>query len=232
MKFSYILKGLWDTFKDIMPVTIFMLFLQLFIFKKPLKDVKLFITGLFLSILGLFLFLEGTNLFLLPLGESVGENLVTLDSKWIIILLVFIIGFSTTLVEPALATLAMEVEEVSVGSIPRKTLVYTVATGFGTGLSLGIYKILYNIKTSKIVIPLLILSTLLCLIAPEEIIGIAMDCASSTTGPVNIPLNLSIALGLSKVIEGSDPLLSAFGIIGLTSLGPIISVLLLGIVSK
>ncbi|NEZ47589.1 DUF1538 domain-containing protein [Clostridium niameyense] len=232
MKLSYIFKGLWNTFKNILPITTLMLFIQLFIFKKPMKNIKTFTLGVILSTLGLFLFIEGTNLFLLPLGESVGRNLILLKNKWFIILLVFGIGFCTTLVEPALTALAMEVDEISIGSISKNFLMYTVACGFGTGLSIGICKILFNIKTSKIVIPLFIISTILLFLAPEEIIGIAIDCASSTTGPVNIPLNLTIALGLSKVIENSDPLLNAFGIVGLTSIGPIIFVLLLGIITK
>ncbi|KAJ52635.1 hypothetical protein BD780_001561 [Clostridium tetanomorphum] len=232
MKILYLLKGLWDTFKSILPVTLFLVFIQIFLFKKPLKDVKSFTIGIILSVVGLFLFIEGTSLSLLPLGESVGENFVSLDNKWSILLLVFFIGFCTTLVEPALSILAMEIEEVSIGAIPTNTLICTVALGFATGLSLGIYKIIYNVNTSKIVVPLLIMALVLCFIAPQEIIGIAFDCASSTTGPVNIPLNLAIALGLSKVIEGSDPLLNGFGIIGLTSLGPVISVLLLGIITR
>lgn len=232
MKFSYLIKGLWDTFKSILPITLFLVFIQFFLFKKPMKDIKSFTIGIALSVVGLFLFLEGTSLSLLPLGESLGENFVSLDNNWSILLLIFFIGFCTTLVEPALSILAMEVEETSIGAIPKKTLIYTVALGFASGLSLGIYKIIYNIKTSKIIVPLLILSLILCIFAPEEIVGIAFDCASSTTGPVNIPLNLAIALGLSKVIDGSDPLLNGFGIIGLTSLGPVISVLLLGIITK
>ena len=232
MKFSYILKGLFDTFKNILPITLLLIFIQKLLFKKPIKNVKSLTFGMILTTLGLFLFLEGTSLFLLPLGESVGENLISLDNKWLILLLVFIIGFSTTLIEPALSTLAAEVEEISIGSISRKVLIYTVAVGFGLGLSTGVYKILYSIQTSKIVIPLLALSIILCIFAPDKMVGIAFDCASSTTGPVNIPLNLTIALGLSRTLENSDPLLNAFGIIGLTSIGPILSVLMLGILSK
>ncbi|MBU5268848.1 DUF1538 domain-containing protein [Clostridium cochlearium] len=232
VKISYILKGLFDTFKNILPITLFLVLIQVLLFKKPIKNVKSLTFGMILTTLGLFLFLEGTSIFLLPLGESVGENLVSLDNKWLIILLIFIIGFSTTLVEPALATLAAEVEEISIGAISKKVLIYTVAIGFGAGLSAGVYKIMYSIQTSKIVLPLLVLSIILCIFAPEQIIGIAFDCASSTTGPVNIPLNLTIALGLSRTLENSDPLLNAFGIIGLTSMGPVISVLILGILSK
>jgi hypothetical protein len=72
----------------------------------------------------------------------------------------------------------------------------------------------------------------LAYLAPEKMVGIAFDCASATTGPVNIPINVALALGLSRVVEGSDPLLNGFGIVGLSSLGTIIAVLMLGIITK
>ncbi len=59
-----------------------------------------------------------------------------------------------------------------------------------------------------------------------------MDCASATTGPVNIPINMALAIGLANVLEVTDPLLAGFGIVGLTSMGTIVSVLSLGMLSK
>jgi hypothetical protein len=59
-----------------------------------------------------------------------------------------------------------------------------------------------------------------------------MDTASATTGPVNIPLNMALAIGLTKILQNTDPLLSGFGIIGLTSIGSMISVLTLGILTR
>ena len=51
---------------------------------------------------------------------------------------------------------------------------------------------------------------MLIFFAPEEFVSIAMDSASATTGPVNIPLNMALAIGLAKVLENVDPLLSGF----------------------
>ena len=46
--------------------------------------------------------------------------------------------------------------------------------------------------------PILFIIIILCLFAPPEIIDIAMDSASATTGPVNIPINMAIAIGLAQ----------------------------------
>ena len=84
----------------------------------------------------------------------------------------------------------------------------------------------------KIIVPLLVLVVVLTFIAPEMYVSIAMDSASATTGPVNIPINMALAIGVASVIEGVDPLLSGFGIIGLTSVGAMVSVLILGILTS
>lgn len=232
MKFIESLSPLWDTMKSILPLTAILAIIQIVILKKPIDNVKDFLLGFVFSVLGLHLFLKGTSMTLLPLGDSVGRNLYVLDRKWAIVLIAFVIGYFGTLVEPALKALAFEVEELSVGAIPQNVLVHGVAMGFGLGMVIGMLKIILNIPYVKIIVPLLLLVIVLAYFAPEPFASIAMDSASATTGPVNIPLNMALAIGLASIIETADPLLSGFGIVGLTSIGAMISVLTLGILTK
>ncbi|HSH36740.1 DUF1538 domain-containing protein [Schnuerera sp.] len=226
------LNALWETLRSILPLTAILVFFQLVILKKPIENVKEFVVGLLISVFGLHFFLKGITMSLFPLGDSVGSNLVVLERKWLIVIVAFIIGYFGTLVEPALKTLALEVEEISIGAIPHKVLIHAVAIGFGTGMGIGIFKILNGVSYIKIIIPLLGLIIGLAFLTPEEFVSIAMDSASATTGPVNIPLNMALAMGLAKIVEHADPLLSGFGIIGLTSIGAMVSVLVLGILTK
>jgi len=226
------LNDLWETARSVLPLVVTLAFFQLVVLRKPIKNVKEFIIGVLLSIFGLHFFLKGISMSLLPLGDSVGENLVVLERKWLMVAVAFVVGYFGTLVEPALKTLALEVEEISIGAIPNRVLVHAVAVGFGSGMAIGVYKILNNISYVKIVAPLLLVIFVLIFFAPEEFVSIAMDSASATTGPVNIPLNMALALGLAKILENVDPLLSGFGIVGLTSIGAVISVLVLGILAK
>lgn len=232
MKFLEIIAPLWDTVKGILPLTMIMLFFQVVILKRPVENVPQFSLGIVLSVLGLHFFLKGTTMSLIPLGDSVGRNLYLLDNTFFIVLIAFVLGYFGTLVEPALQTLALEIEEVSAGAIGRNVLVHGVAAGFGFGMSLGIFKIIKDISYMKIIVPLLVLVVVLTFIAPEMYVSIAMDSASATTGPVNIPINMALAIGVASVIEGVDPLLSGFGIIGLTSVGAMVSVLILGILTS
>ena len=226
------LGAVWETFSSILALTGALLFVQLVILRRPVDNWKQFIIGILLSGFGLHFFLKGVNLSLIPLGENVGANLVVLDRRWVVIVIAFVIGYFGTLVEPALKTLALEVEEITVGAIPNKALIHAVAIGFGFGMSIGIFRILKNIPYTYIIVPLLLIILALMFFAPEEFRSIAMDSASATTGPVNIPLNMSLAIGLASIIEHADPLLSGFGVVGLTSIGAVISVLLLGILSN
>ncbi|CCQ97079.1 conserved membrane hypothetical protein [[Clostridium] ultunense Esp] len=226
------LNALWETLRSILPLTAILAFFQIVILRKPIENLKEFGVGFLLSVFGLHFFLKGVSMSLFPLGDSVGNNLVVLERKWVIVVVAFIIGYFGTLVEPALKALALEVEEISIGAIPHRVLIHAVAIGFGTGMGIGIFKILNGVSYIKIIVPLLVLIIGLSFFAPEEFVSIAMDSASATTGPVNIPLNMALAIGLAKVVESADPLLSGFGIVGLTSIGAMISVLTLGILTK
>ncbi len=226
------LGALWETMRSILPLTVILALFQIVVLRKPIDNTKEFAIGFLLSVFGLHFFLKGVSMSLLPLGDSVGKNLVVLERKWVIVVIAFIIGYFGTLVEPALKALALEVEEISVGAIPHKVLIHTVAIGFGLGMGIGILKILNDISYIKIIVPLFIIIIVLIFLAPEEFVSIAMDSASATTGPVNIPLNMALAIGLTKIIDTADPLLSGFGIVGLTSIGAVISVLTLGILTK
>ncbi len=224
------LKDLFGTFKSLTPIVLGLLLFQVLILKKPLDRPQSFFGGYILTLMGLFLFLKGLTLCLLPLGDSVGANLINLDNKFWIIVVGFVIGYLATLTEPALHALAMEAEELSIGVLRKQVLIHGVAVGFGAGMALGIAKILYQISTSTIVIPILFITIILTYFAPKGIVGIAFDSASATTGPINIPINMAVAIGLSKVLALSDPLLNGFGLVGLTSLGAAVSVLILGII--
>ncbi|MGB4255758.1 MAG: DUF1538 domain-containing protein [Rectinema sp.] len=232
MRMMEILRDIWGTAKTVLPLAMILVILQVIVLKKPIKNLREFIIGILLSIAGLHFFLKGVFMSILPLGDSVGGNIAILDNKLLIVAISLVIGYLGTLVEPALKTLALEVEEVSVGAIPNKVLIHAVAIGFGLGMGIGVWKIINNISFIKIVIPLIFVIILLIPFVPKEFVSIAMDSASATTGPVNIPLNMASAVGLAKSLENVDPLTSGFGIIGLTSIGAVISVMVLGLLTR
>lgn len=183
-----------------------------------------------ISATGLFLFLKGINFSLLPIGEEVGRGMAGGFLGIVIIIIVMFFAYGTTVLEPGLQSLAFIAEENSIGIIRKNVLINAVALGYLVGIALGLARVAYQIPITYIVAPLLVLIGVLMMLVQEHVAALAMDCASATTGPVNIPFVLALAAGLSKRVSGSDPLVQGFGLVGITSLSTAVSVLILGLI--
>ncbi len=224
----YLLKELRSVALSVLPLAVILVALKLFLLRSPLESNKSFIIGACLTILGLFLFLQGAQISLIPGAESSGAELYKL-SRPVIILVVFCIGFVATLVELALASVTKQAEEISVGAVTQNFLMFITAIGFSLGMILGVVKIIFHINFLWIMIPCLLILAVLGYFCSQTFAAIAFDCAGATTGPVNIPVNLAIALGLSRTVEGADPLTAGFGIIGLTVIGVAAAIMIVGL---
>lgn len=69
----------------------------------------------------------------------------------------------------------------------------------------------------------------LSLLAPANIVPLAYDAGSVTTGVLTAPVVLALALGLASVLRQRSAIDDGFGLLGLASVGPVIAVLLLGL---
>lgn len=225
---EFLAKELKGVVFSVAPLVIILLVIKLLVFRSAFDSNKQFIFGVVFTILGLFLFLQGAQMSLIPTAESVGSLLVNLKRP-LIVVIAFCIGFVATLVEPALTSVTHEAENISVGVITSRFLMLVTACGFAVGMSLGVVKIIYNINFLYIVVPALLVLAVLAYFSSQTMAGIAFDCAGATTGPVNIPVNMAIALGLARSIAGIDPLTAGFGLVGLTVLFVAMSIMTFGI---
>ena len=226
--YKLILKEFWTVVKSTAPL-ILVLFTMKLLLKSPVDSLKQFIFGFVFVLFGLFVFQRGIDMCLVPLGNDVGRSFREIGrpfagtssheimTTFLIIAACLAIGFASTLVEPALRVVARQAEEVSSGALKSNTLVYATALGCAIGMAVGIAKVLYNLKSAYIFIPIVIVALIVSFFAEDLIIGLAWDCASATTGPVNIPINSAIAIGLASVLPGVDPMRVGFGLVGLTS---------------
>lgn len=212
---AFLLKELKGVVTSVAPLVVILLFLKFVVFRSPLENNKQFFAGIIFTIIGLLFFLQGAHMSLIPLAESTGAELIKLNRP-LIIVVAFCIGFVATLVEPALSSITHEVENISVGVINSRFLMLLTAFGFAVGMAVGVVKIIFNIKFFYIIIPMLFLLAILAYFCDTTIAAIAFDCAAATTGPVNIPVNMAIALGLARTIKGVDPLSAGFGLVGVT----------------
>jgi hypothetical protein len=143
----------------------------------------------------------------------------------VVLVFAFILGYGATLAEPALNALGKSVEEITVGAFKKSLLMQAVALGVGVGIALGVAKIVWQIPLLWLLGPPYLLLLIITKISTEEFVNIGWDSAGVTTGPITVPLVLAMGLG----IGGQVGVIEGFGILSMASVGPIISVLIVGL---
>ena len=217
---------------DVLPILVVIFFFQYVIIKKAVPNLPKISLGIVLVILGLYAFIVGLEMGLFPIGESMAQQLTQEGNVLYIYLFAFLIGFSTTMAEPALLAIAMKVEEISGGTIKQKILRSVVAIGVALGIALGAYRIISGDPIHYYIIAGYLVVIILTFLAPKYIIPIAYDSGGVTTSTVTVPLVAALGLGLATNIEGRSPLIDGFGLIAFASLFPMITVLGYGIISN
>jgi hypothetical protein len=228
-------------FLDVLPVIVVVTFFQLVVLRQPFPDLTGILYGGVLVIAGLMLFVEGLEIGLFPIGEIMARSLARKGSVFWLLLFAFLLGFSTTIAEPALIAIAGEAAKVSAeaGLIPDNAgkvssfafgIRMTVALAVGFSIILGVIRIFKGWPVHYLIIAGYILVLVTTLFAPEEIIGLAFDSGGVTTSTITVPLVTALGVGLAGIMKGRNPLLDGFGMIALASLLPILFVLVYGMI--
>lgn len=227
-----ILKGLLGVITDVIPILGVILFFQYVVLKKPIDNLKEVIIGFGLVIIGLYAFIVGLEMGLFSVGETMALELTRYDNNLIIYTFGFLIGFSTTMAEPALTAIARKAKEISDGKINDFVLRVFVALGVAIGISLGSYRIVVGGEIVYYIMTGYVFVIILTFIAPKYIIPIAYDSGGVTTSTVTVPLVAAIGLGLATNIDGRDPLIDGFGLIAFASLFPMLTVMMYGVITE
>jgi len=217
------------TIKDVAPIIAVIFFFQYIIIKKPVAHLHRISVGIAMVILGLYAFIVGLEMGLFPIGETIAYQLTDMKNNLLIYLFAFLIGFSTTMAEPALLAIAIKAEEISEGNIKQNILRMVVALGVAIGIGLGAYRIVAGDPIHYYIIVGYIFVILFTWLAPKYIIPIAYDSGGVTTSTVTVPLVAALGLGLAENIEGRNPLIDGFGLIAFASLFPMLTVMGYGI---
>lgn len=216
---------------DVAPILFVIFFFQYFVIRKPLPQLPKISLGIVYVIIGLYAFIVGLEMGLFPIGEAMALQLTQQNNHFYIYLFGFLIGFSTTMAEPALLAIALKIEDISAGGIRQNILRLSVALGVAIGIALGAYRIVEGDPIHYYIIIGYSVVIILTYFAPRYIIPIAYDSGGVTTSTVTVPLVAALGLGLATNIEGRNPLIDGFGLIAFASLFPMITVMLYGIIS-
>nr|WP_083939948.1 DUF1538 domain-containing protein [Grimontia sedimenti] len=228
--------------KDLLPIILVIGFFQIIVLQQPLPDSLSILIGLVLVVMGLTFFVFGLEMGLFPIGESMAHSLARKGSVFWLVVFAFLLGFGTTIAEPALTAVAAEAAEVAAeGGMIAMTedaqssyangLRITVALSVGFAIVLGVLRILKGWPIHRIIIGGYILVVIMTAFAPRYIIGIAYDSGGVTTSTITVPLVTALGVGLATVIKGRNPMVDGFGLIAFASLSPMIFVMVYGMVA-
>lgn len=214
-----------EALTSVVPITLIVFLLSISIAPMPINYIVMFLGGAFFLIIGMGLFSLGADMAMMPMGEGLGIQLTKIKKIGIIALLSFILGVVITVAEPDLQVLAKQVP-----AIPDSVLIATVAVGVGIFLAVAILRILFKVKLSTILLILYAIVFGVSIFVPNSFLAVAFDSGGVTTGPITVPFILAMGLGLASIRGDKDGADDSFGLVAICSIGPILAVLLLGIV--
>ncbi len=249
-----IISALGGTFKDILPIILVLGFFQAVAIRKKIENLPTIAFGLLLVVVGLSIFIVGLEKCVFPIGTQMANQLTDLNFLtsgdenviaaikdsididpaiylWTYVF-AFLIGFSTTLAEPALIAVALKAKEITTGAISAWGLRISVALGVAFGVTLGVYRIVtgnplhYYIATGY---AFLLVQTYF---APKMIVPLAYDSGGVTTSTVTVPLIAALGIGLAANVPGRSPLIDGFGLIAFASLFPMITVMAYAMITE
>ena len=228
---SKFFQKLKETFFSSLPLTvIIVVFLCIAPMESSSDYLNIFI-GYVCVVFGQSLFLVGLETSILPIGRIVGGSFAKYNKMIFILCFGFVFGLLATVAEPALSVLAKQIT--SIMPLVNNTLfIWITATGVGIGVAIALVRIAKNISIKWLYAILYILVFVLVIFAPSEFISLAFDGSGATTGDVSVPFILALGLGISKTFSKNKTNEDSLGIIGLASVGPIVGVLLYGIITK
>lgn len=225
MRFHKLLKEkIYESVASVLPITAIVLLLSITIAPLSLGALALFLFGALLLVLGMGFFNLGVDMSMIPMGDGIGAQMSKSKKIFISLLICFVLGVLITMAEPDLQVLAQQVP-----AIPNLTLIVTVAVGVGIFLVVAELRMLLKIPLSYTLVFFYGIIFLLMFFTPDTFIPVSFDSGGVTTGPITVPFIMALGIGMASVRSDKNSSNDSFGLVAMCSIGPILSVLLLGV---
>ena len=212
-----------ESLSAVLPVAGIVLLLSILLVPLDVGNMMIFLVSTVMLVVGMGMFQLGADTAMTPLGESIGGELSKAKHKWMVVFISFVMGLLITIAEPDLQVLSNQVP-----SVPNATLILTVAVGVGIFLALAALRIILKINLSVLLIVLYAGLLVFSFFVPQEFLAVAFDSGGVTTGPMTVPFIMAFGIGLSSMRGDKDASSDSFGLVALSSIGPILAVMLLG----
>lgn len=208
---------------SVLPIVVIVLILCLSVSPTKPELLLCFLIGAVLLVGGMGLFSLGAETSMTPIGSKIGTALTKTKKLPLILLVSFLLGFAITISEPDLQVLAETVPHIN-----NTVLLVTVGAGVGLFMAICMLRIITGASLRRILVGCYILVFALAAFSDKSFLSVAFDSGGVTTGPMTVPFILAMGLGVSKVRSDKKAEADSFGLVALCSIGPILSVLLLG----
>ena len=216
---------LYSSIKSILPITLIILVISIASFNYDLINlIPSFLIAALLLIVGMTFFNLGVDISMVEIGSEIGSDLTKKKTIPLILMFSFIIGFIVTIAEPDLSVLASQVP-----SISDNLLINAVGLGVGVFLLFAVIRLLFQLHYSLILAIFCVIAFVLAFFTPLEFVPLAFDAGGVTTGPLSVPFIIALGAGLAFKRRDKKKKEDTFGIISFCSIGPVIVVLILGI---
>ena len=213
-----------ESLSSVLPITGIVLVLSISVAPLTPGTLVLFLFGALLLVGGMGLFTLGVDMSMTPMGEGIGVEMSKARRPWLPIAACFVLGMLITIAEPDLQVLAEQIP-----SIPNLVLILAVALGVGFFLVIAELRMLLKIPLSYALIFFYSIVFVLAYFAPDSFGPAAFDSGGVTTGPITVPFIMALGIGMAAVRSDKNSGVDSFGLVALCSVGPILSVLLLGV---
>ncbi len=216
-----------ETLKAVFPIIAIVLLLCFTIAPISPSILMAFLIGAVLLTAGMLLFSIGAELSMTPIGERVGTTMTKSRKLSVMVFVSFILGFIITISEPDLQVLAGQVP-----SVPNLVLILAVAVGVGCFLVVALLRMLFAITLPYMLLVFYVVVFILAYFVPGDFLSVAFDSGGVTTGPMTVPFIIALGVGISAIRSDEHAADDSFGLVSLCSVGPIIAVLILGMIYK
>ena len=216
-----------ETLKAVFPILGIVLLLCFTIAPIPPSILMTFLVGAVLLIVGMLFFNVGVEISMTPMGERVGTITTKSKNILVMVLISFIMGFVITVSEPDLQVLAQQVP-----SVPNLALILAVAAGVGVFLVIALLRMLIGISLARLLVVFYAIIFILAIFVPKDFLAIAFDSGGVTTGPMTVPFIMAFGIGIAAIRSDKHAADDSFGLVALCSIGPILAVLILGMIFK
>ena len=222
-----------ESLTSILPIALIVLVLSVAFVPMDTGTFVLFLVGVVLLIVGLGCFMLGADMSMLVIGEKIGTTMTRSRKIWLIALLSFVIGIIVTIAEPDLQILAEQVPAIAQKTpLGNYLLILTVAVGVGIFLTVGMLRIVLRIPLHYLLIGFYVIAFVLSIFVSPDFWAVSFDSGGVTTGPMTVPFIMSLGVGVASIRSGKGSKNDSFGLVAFSSVGPIIAVLVLGIIFR